>query len=97
MGYGLGMGQRDPVGGFGWWEERKSGQDGWKQVIEDLGHQRRSLNFVIMQSVGAMEGVTAKGDGTGEDPFGGCEWGMDVGAFKQGNRALSRVCGETFS
>lgn len=31
----------------------KSGQDGWDQRTKDLGHQRRGLNSVIVQSVGS--------------------------------------------
>lgn len=31
----------------------KSGQDGWDQMTKDLGHQRRVLDFVIMQLMGS--------------------------------------------
>ena len=46
-------------------------EDGWDQMIEDKGHGRRSSEVSSCSQWGAMEGVSAGRNGTGEDPPGG--------------------------
>lgn len=43
----------DPVCVFGWWKESKVWAGWLGPDDQKLGHQRRGLDFVIMQSVGS--------------------------------------------
>lgn len=73
----------------------KCGQDGWDQMTEDLGHPRRSLDFVSRHGGELWEVLEQGRDGIGEDPVEECEWGGRGGHLSRGQGVEQSWWGDT--